>query len=196
MVEAADAERRRIERNLHDGTQQRLVSISMMLGLADTKLAAAPEAARAVRQAKEALGVALEELRALSHGIHPAILTERGLGAALQELSYGAPLPVEVRLQVEGRLPEQVEAAVYYVAAEALANVVKHAGASAASVDVTRPAGQVVLIVADDGVGGAQMDRGSGLLGLADRVEALGGRLRLTSPPGGGTVVRAEIPCG
>ncbi|HEU5277684.1 MAG TPA: PAS domain-containing sensor histidine kinase [Gaiellaceae bacterium] len=197
IVGAADEERRRIERNLHDGTQQRLVSISMALGLAQAKLEKDPAAAGAVvGEARRALSAALRELRELSHGIHPAVLTERGLVAALQELTLHTAVPVELALDGTGRLPEQVEAAAYYVVSEALANIAKYAQATGARVQVQPVDGKVVLEVADDGVGGADAGRGSGLRGLTDRVEALGGRLWFSSPPGQGTIVRAEIPCG
>jgi PAS domain S-box-containing protein len=197
IVEAADEERRRIERNLHDGTQQRLVSISMALGLAQAKLRSDPAAAGAVfGEARQGLSAALEELRQLSHGIHPSILTERGLVAALQELSLHAAVPVELALDGTERLPEPVEAAAYYVVSEALANVAKYAQATSAEVRLQPVDGMVVLEVADDGIGGADAGRGSGLRGLTDRVEALGGRIWFSSPPGQGTIVRAEIPCG
>jgi signal transduction histidine kinase len=196
IVEAADEERRRIERNLHDGTQQRLVSISMALGLAQAKLATDPADAHAVfGEARESLATALQELRELSHGIHPAVLTERGLVAALEELALRGTVPVDLALDGTRRLPEQVEAAAYYVVSEALANVAKHARATSAHVHVEPVNGNVVVEVADDGVGGVDASNGSGLRGLADRVEALGGRFSLASPPGRGTVVRAEIPC-
>ncbi len=196
IVEAADGERRRIERNLHDGTQQRLVSVAMALGLAESKLPPDAEAGRILAEAREALGAALHELRELSHGIHPAILTERGLGPALQELAYAAPVSIELAVPLGERLPEPVEAAAYYVVAESLANIAKYASASAVSVSVDRHNGQAVVEVADDGVGGADPARGSGLRGLADRVEALGGAFAVESRPSGGTQVRAEIPCG
>jgi signal transduction histidine kinase len=195
-VQAAEAERRRIERNLHDGTQQRLVSISMALGLAESKLSTDPEAARPViAEARQALSAALTELRELSQGIHPGILTERGLGPALVELTYSAVTPVELEVGLEERLPEQVEATAYYVVSESLANVAKHAGATAVKVQVGREDGRAFVEIADDGVGGADGRRGSGLSGLRDRVEALGGRFALVSPPGRGTIIRAEIPC-
>ncbi len=197
IVEAADEERRRIERNLHDGTQQRLVSISMALGLAQAKLEKNPAAASTVvGEARQGLSAALQELRELSHGIHPAVLTERGLVAALQELTLHTAVPVELALDGTGRLPEQVEAAAYYVVSEALANIAKYAHATSAQVRMQPVDGKIVLEVADDGVGGADAGRGSGLRGLTDRVEALGGRLGFSSPPGQGTIVRAEIPCG
>lgn len=196
IVEAADEERRRIERNLHDGTQQRLVSISMALGLAQAKLESDPAVASAVfGEARQGLSAALEELRELSHGIHPGILTERGLIAALDELALRATVPVELDAADTNGLPEQVEAAAYYVVSEALANVAKYAHATSSRVRVRPENGKVVVEVADDGIGGADAGRGSGLRGLADRVEALGGRLWLSSPPGQGTIVRAEIPC-
>ena len=197
MVEAADAERRRLERNLHDGTQQRLVSISMALALAESKLFADPAAARRVlEEAREGLGTALQELRELSQGIHPAVLTERGLRPALQELAYLSPMPVELAVPDGDRLPQPVEAAAYYLVAEALANVAKHASARSASVTVAQRNGTASVEVSDDGVGGAVPARGSGLRGLADRVEALGGTLMIESPPGLGTRLTAEIPCG
>jgi signal transduction histidine kinase len=196
IVQAGQAERRRIERNLHDGTQQRLVSISMALGLAESKLSTDPEAARPVlREARQALSSALTELRELSQGIHPGILTERGLGPALVELTYRGGTPVELALGLEERLPEQVEAAAYYVVSESLANAAKHADATAVKVRVGRENGRAIVEIADDGVGGADGQRGSGLRGLRDRVEALGGRFALVSPPGRGTIIRAEIPC-
>jgi signal transduction histidine kinase len=196
IVEAADAERRRLERDLHDGTQQRLVSVSLALGLAESKLSSDPEGAgKILDETRETLGTALQELRELSQGIHPGILTERGLGPALQELTYAAPVPVELSVPLEQRLPEPVEAAAYYVVAEALTNVAKYASASAVSVSVDSRNGLALVEVCDDGVGGADPVRGSGLRGLADRVEALGGTLSLESPPGEGTRLRAEIPC-
>jgi signal transduction histidine kinase len=196
MVEATDAERRRLERNLHDGTQQRLVSISIALSLAEARLTTDTDRAREIlEEARASLATALQELRELSQGIHPAVLTERGLEPALQELVYLAPVPIELDVVGDERLPEPVEAAAYYVVAEALANVAKYAAAHAVSVTVQRRNGVAVVEVADDGLGGAASARGSGLRGLSDRVEALGGTLVLESPPGVGTRVRAEIPC-
>jgi signal transduction histidine kinase len=197
IVEAADLERRRIERNLHDATQQRLTSVAIALGLAASRLSSEPDAAAAtLDQAREALTTALAELRDLSQGIHPGILTERGLAPALEDLAYTAPFPVKVTADLNGRLPERIEAGAYYVAAEALANVAKHAHASSARIELTRRRGRVLVCVHDDGIGGADARRGSGLRGLADRVQALGGTLAIESPPGRGTDVRAEIPCG
>jgi signal transduction histidine kinase len=196
IVRAADQERKRIERNLHDGTQQRLTSVAMALGLAETELRSDPSAARAtLRQAKEDLGAALAELRELSQGIHPGTLTTRGLDAAVRDLAYSAPLPVRVTANLNGRLPESVEAGAYYVVAEALANVTKHGRASMADVRLSREPGRLVVSVRDDGVGGADPSRGSGLRGLADRIHALGGALEVSSPAGRGTDLRAVIPC-
>jgi PAS domain S-box-containing protein len=194
LVEAQDAERRRLERNLHDGAQQRLVSLALALRLARDRASGAPKAATdLLDRAAEELSLALEELRELARGIHPAILTERGLGPALEAVVDRSPIPVQVEELPRERLPEQVEAAVYYVVCEALANVTKHARASAATLAVARTDGHVTVEVGDDGIGGADTD-GSGLRGLADRVEALSGRLELESERAGGTRLRAEIP--
>jgi signal transduction histidine kinase len=194
IVEAQATERRRLERNLHDGAQQRLVTVALELGLAEARLEAAP-ARDMLTHARGELGLAIDELREIARGIHPALLTERGLGAALEALAGRAPLPVRVELELgAGRLPDAVEEAAYYVAAEALTNVVKYAGASRAVVRATRAASFVVVEVVDDGVGGADPARGSGLRGLDDRVEALDGRLDVLSPRGGGTRVRATFP--
>jgi signal transduction histidine kinase len=196
LVEATETERRRIERDLHDGTQQRLVSIAMTLGLAESKLAADRPAVQPVlREAREALTLALAELRELTQGIRPAILVERGLAAALDDLARRAALPVRLEASVRGRLPEQVEGAAYFVASEALANAAKHSHASEVRLAAVQEEGLLVLEVTDDGIGGAAGGGGSGLRGLADRVEALGGRLTVSSPPGRGTTVHAEIPC-
>jgi PAS domain S-box-containing protein len=196
IVQAGDDARRKLERNLHDGAQQRLVALSVSLRLAEAKLSSAdPDSAAAtLAGAREELGLALEELRELARGIHPAILTDHGLAAAVRALVARMPLPVEVEL-AEEQLPPQVEAALYYVVAESLANVVKYAGASSARVRLeVNDDGIVAAEVADDGVGGADPARGSGLRGLVDRVEALDGRLVLDSPAGGGTRVRVEVP--
>ena len=194
LVEAQDAERRRLERNLHDGAQQRLASLALSLRLARDRLGDGDgEAAELLASAGEELGLALDELRELARGIHPAVLSERGLRPALEGAAARAPLPVELTV-CDGRLPEAIEVAVYYVVLEALANVVKYAGASTATVSVARADGAVVVEVGDDGVGGADAAKGSGLSGLADRVEALGGALEVESATDGGTRVRAEIP--
>jgi PAS domain S-box-containing protein len=191
IVQAGDAERRRLERNLHDGAQQRLVSLSLTLRLAARRHAGDAELAHAVAE----LGEALEELRELARGIHPAVLTEYGLEPAIEALATRTPVPVDVEVALEDRLPAPVEAAAYYVVSEALTNVTKYADASDVRVHVFRDDGRAHVEVRDDGVGGAQEDRGSGLRGLADRVEALGGALWITSPPGEGTTLLAEIPC-
>jgi PAS domain S-box-containing protein len=195
IVEAADDARQRLERNLHDGAQQRLVSLSLALRLAQAKLRDDPEgAAQILDAAGEELTHALAELRELARGIHPAVLTDRGLPAALEALASRAPLPVELSTSLDERLPGPVEAAAYYVVAEALTNVAKYADASAVRVRAERNDGRVVVEVADDGVGGADPALGTGLRGLADRVEALDGRLDVESAAGAGTKVRAVIP--
>jgi PAS domain S-box-containing protein len=194
IVAAGDEARRKLERNLHDGAQQRLVALSVSLRLAETKLIAGAEGVpRILAEAREELAVALEELRELARGIHPAVLTDRGLGPALGGLATRAPLPVTVSLP-DTRLPPAVEAAIYYVVAESLTNVARYAGASAAWVDVALTDARVIVSVRDDGVGGADPAGGSGLRGLADRVAALDGRLQVESPGDGGTCIRAEIP--
>jgi PAS domain S-box-containing protein len=194
LVEAQDAERRRLERNLHDGAQQRLVSLALALRLARDRVPEANETARdLLARADEELGLALGELRELARGIHPAVLTERGLRPALEGVVARTPVPVELTVPGE-RLPEAIEAAAYYVVCEALANVAKYAAASAATVSVAHADGRVVVEIGDDGVGGADAAKGSGLSGLADRVEALDGRLEVESESAGGTRVRAEIP--
>ncbi|WP_051325122.1 GAF domain-containing protein [Candidatus Solirubrobacter pratensis] len=191
IVQAGDAARRRLERNLHDGAQQRLVSLSLTLRLAARRHGDDEELVRA----GEELSQALEELRELARGIHPAVLTEYGLEPALRALAARSTLPVELGYGLQERLPPSVEAAAYYVISEALANVAKHAEASAVGVRVFAEDGRAVVEVADDGRGGAD-SAGSGLRGLADRVEALFGRLTVTSPAGAGTTLRAEMPCG
>jgi signal transduction histidine kinase len=194
LVSAGDEERRRLERNLHDGAQQRLVSLSLSLRLAQAKLTSNPEKAKELlTEAKVELDVALEELRELARGIHPAVLTERGLGPALQTLADRAPLPVELELHPE-RLPRRVEAAAYYIVSEALANVAKYAHASEVTVSVGQDNGSAVVEVADNGIGGADPLLGSGLRGLTDRIEALDGTLVVDSRPGEGTRIHAQIP--
>jgi PAS domain S-box-containing protein len=196
IVTAGDEERRRLERNLHDGAQQRLVSLSLSLRLAQSKLGSDPHATdELLSSASIELALALEELRELARGIHPAVLTERGLGPALESLADRATLPVELAELPQERLPGQVEAAAYYVVSEALANVGKYAEASLVSVRVAQRDGWAIVEVEDDGIGGADPSGGSGLRGLADRVEALEGRLAVESSPGAGTRIRAEIPC-
>jgi signal transduction histidine kinase len=195
IVRAADEARQRLERNLHDGAQQRLVSLSVELRIALAKLPDAPEEARELLlEASAELKGALEELRDLARGLHPVVLTEQGLGPAIQALAGRMPLPVTVTSMVGERLPGPVEAAGYYVVSEALTNVVRYAGASAVQVGAAFTDRRVRIEVVDDGVGGAELDAGSGLRGLADRVEALGGSFGVDSPDGGGTRVWAEMP--
>jgi signal transduction histidine kinase len=195
IVEATDTERRRLERNLHDGAQQRLVSLALQLRLVKTTVRRDPdETETLLNNAEGELALALDELRELARGIHPAILTDRGLVAALRALAERAPVPVEITETPDVRLPEAIEAAFYYLVAEATTNVAKYARATRASVAVKCSDDIAVVVVTDDGVGGAQPAAGSGLVGLADRVEALGGRLHLDSPIGRGTCLSAEIP--
>lgn len=194
IVAAADDARRKLERNLHDGAQQRLVSLSLSLRLVQGQLRKDPEGAETLLdRSREELAQALEELRELARGIHPAVLTDRGLEAALEALAARAPLPVEID-GPHGDLPPPVEAAAYYVVSEALANVTKYAQASLVRVTVGQTNGYALVEVADDGVGGADPARGSGLRGLSDRLASLSGKLDVDSPPGAGTRIRAEIP--
>lgn len=197
IVEAADAERRRVERNLHDGAQQRLVSLSLSLRLAEMQLESSPnpELRTTLTEASAELQRALAELRELARGLHPSILTQQGLCAAVESLAEQAPLPVNVVIPPQ-RYPAAVETTAYFVVCEALANVARHARASAVTVSVQHVEGKLIVEIVDDGVGGANPTSGSGLSGLADRVAALDGRLQITSPPGQGTRVRAEMPCG
>ncbi len=197
LVDATEAERRRIERDLHDGTQQRLVSLAMSLGLLDTKLPTDPEAAKPIAQeARAALAVALEELRELSQGIHPAVLTERGLGAALEELADRAALPTYLEVSIDERPCPAVEAAAYFVVSEALTNAAKHSHAREVRISASRQREMLIIEVTDNGIGGAALHGGSGIRGLIDRVEALAGTLTVSSPPGRGTTLHAELPCG
>jgi signal transduction histidine kinase len=195
IVEAGDTERRRLERNLHDGAQQRLVSLALALGLAESKVEQDPGAAvTLLREAREELAQGLSELRELARGIHPAVLTERGLTYALTTLAERAPVEVALDVQLDRRPPPAAEAAAYYVVAEALANVAKYAQATTATVSVTTDGERLRVEVADDGVGGADASAGSGLRGLDDRVQAFGGSLRVVSPPGEGTRILAALP--
>jgi signal transduction histidine kinase len=194
IVEAGDSERRRLERNLHDGAQQRLVAIALQLRLLQNRIDDPAAASELVKTVTAELSKSLDELRELARGLHPAVL-EHGLKAALDALANRASVATSVSYDTEGRLPEPVELAAYFVAAEALTNVAKYAGATEATVRVWRNNGTAVIEIADDGVGGADDARGSGLRGLADRVEALEGSLRVVSPAGVGTVVTAEMPC-
>jgi signal transduction histidine kinase len=197
LVEVGDAERQRLERNLHDGAQQRLVTVALELTLVGSKLESDPAAAAELLKTAQAdLATGLDELRELARGIHPIVLTERGLGAALDALAARAPVPVEIASMPEEPLAAQVEAAMYYVVAESITNVAKYAHASSATVSIGRSNGSATVVVSDDGVGGADPASGSGLRGLAARVEALNGRLDVDSPVGGGTSIKAEIPLG
>jgi signal transduction histidine kinase len=193
LVHAGDEARRSIERNLHDGAQQRLVSLALSVRLVERQLSDHPEVGRFLAQVSEELAATLAELRELARGIHPAALTSRGLGPALEMLAARAPLPVELDVTLADRLPEALEATVYYVVAESLTNVAKYAHATVANVSVRQADRRLLVEVRDDGVGGASIDGGSGLRGLADRVEAVRGTLRIESPAGGGTMIAAEI---
>jgi signal transduction histidine kinase len=197
IVTAGDAERRRIEQDLHDGAQQRLVALALELRSTQRRFGSSldPELEAVLDSSVGQLQRAVEELRELAHGVHPPILTQGGLPAALEDLAGRLPIPVAVVSVPEERLAPDVEAAAYFVVCEALANVVKHAQASAVTVSVARVNGTLVVEIADDGVGGADATRGSGLRGLNDRVEARGGRLRVTSAPGEGTCIVGELPC-
>jgi signal transduction histidine kinase len=195
LVSAIERERRRIERDLHDGTQGRLVSLAMSLGFLESMLPDCPVAAKPIaREARQAVAAVLEELRELSQGIYPSVLAERGLEAALSELCDRAPLPATLETSVAGRLATEVESAAYFVASEALANAAKHAHAQETSIRAWLRERVLVVEVSDDGIGGASLGAGSGLRGLADRVEGVGGALVVLSQPGAGTTVRAEIP--
>ena len=194
IVESGFAARRRLERDLHDGAQQRLVSLALSLRMFRGRVERDPDALRELDRARGELDHALAELRELARGIHPSVLTDRGLNAALDGLAQRAPLPVEFQGTPADRLPDRVESAAYFVVAEALTNVAKYAQATHASVNVRREDGEILVEVMDDGVGGADPSTGSGLRGLLDRVAAVGGRLELDSPPGHGTTVRASIP--
>jgi signal transduction histidine kinase len=194
-IDATESARRRIERNLHDGIQQRLVSIAMSLGFLDAKLPTDPHAAKPiVREARQALATTLRELRELSQGLYPSALAEQGLASALEELRGRSTLRTRLDVVLDSRPPADVEACAYFVVSEALTNATKHAHASEVVI-VARYAGRVLTVdVADDGIGGATAHGGTGLHGLKDRIEALGGRLIVSSPPGRGTTLRAEIP--
>jgi signal transduction histidine kinase len=197
VMDAMLLERRRIERDLHDGAQQRLVSLAMNLGMAKEKMATDPEAARELvstshDEAKQVLG----ELRELVRGIHPAVLTDRGLDAAISAIAGRSPVPVTVEVHLDERLPDGIESTAYFIVAEALTNVAKHSNATRARVTVWKEDGILTVLVWDDGAGGATVNPKGGLGGLADRVAALDGRFTVESPGSGGTTIRAEIPCG
>jgi len=194
LVDAFEAERRRIERDLHDGAQQRLVALTMTLGLARLDAPPGPLADQ-LAKAHEQAGRALAELRELIHGIHPKVLADHGLPAAVADAADRSVVPVDVDLTVPGRLDQSVEAAAYFVVCEALANIARHSGAHRAEVRGGHREGRLLLEVRDDGRGGADPSAGSGLTGLADRVSVLDGRLSLSSPTGGPTLLRVEFPC-
>jgi signal transduction histidine kinase len=205
IVAATDAERRRIERDLHDGTQRRLVSLAMHLGMARAGLTDVPEEVRQViEQAHEEATEALAELRQLVRGLHPAVLDDRGLDAALSGIAANAPLPVRLRVDVADRCSPSIEAVAYFVVSEALTNVAKHADAGSAEVTVVRAGDRLRIVVSDDGRGGATLDdggaagdgAGTGLRGLAQRAAAVDGTLTVDSPPGGPTAITVELPCG
>ena len=195
VIDAGQKERQLLERDLHDGAQQRLIALSLRLSLLKKSLPDEPGVRQELEAARSEIAPSLEELRDVARGIHPAVLSGHGLAVAVESLSAHAPLPVRLEMRVEDRLPERVEVAAYYVISESLANVAKHAHASEARVSLERRDDYLVVEIVDDGDGGADTERGSGLRGLADRVEALGGRLRVWTPIGGGTRVQAEIPC-
>jgi signal transduction histidine kinase len=195
LVEAADEARRRIERDLHDGAQQRFVAASLELTLLDQRLERDPKGARAaLARAREQLDCGLGELRDLARGIHPTVLTDCGLEAALAALVQRAPVPVDLRAVIPERLDTAIEAAAYFLVSEAVTNVAKHAEADTVSVDVASTGGTLVVTITDDGVGGADPGRGSGVRGLVDRVDAVGGRLEVSSAPGQGTRLCARLP--
>ncbi|MEU8801767.1 sensor domain-containing protein [Spirillospora sp. NPDC048819] len=200
-LEAHGAELRRIERDLHDGTQAQLVAAALRLGLADRRFEADPDAARELfLEAREGVEEALVQLRTVIRGIYPPILSDRGLAGALRALAAGQPIPVELDIDMggaaEGRAPAAVEAAAYFVVAEALTNIAKHSGARNGRVAVRRAPGRLTIAVRDDGKGGADPDRGSGLAGIRRRVAALDGATRIDSPDGEGTTLTVDLPCG
>jgi signal transduction histidine kinase len=195
-VDSADAERRRIERNLHDGAQARLVGVAMDLGRAEQVFDHDPERARQLLTgAHSETKAALAELRDLVRGFHPAVLEDRGLDAALSAIIARAPVPIDLRVDVAPRPPAAVESAAYYVVVEALANVAKHSGATKASIAIARRGDRLAIDVTDNGNGGADVAKGTGLHGLDDRVRGLGGWMQVLSPTGGPTTVLVELPC-
>jgi signal transduction histidine kinase len=195
IIAAADAERRRIERDLHDGAQQRMVAVAVTLGLAESRFASDPEGSlKLIAQARDEAKAAVKELRELARGIHPAVLSDHGLGPALEALASRAPVPVDVIGVPDFKLGHEIEACAYFVTAEALTNVAKYAQASSASVELSVEDDRLRVQVRDDGVGGADPTTGTGLRGLRDRVDALDGALAVDSPLGGGTTVTVEVP--
>jgi signal transduction histidine kinase len=195
LVDAFEVERRRIERDLHDGAQQRLVALNMTLGLARLDAQPGSPVAQRLEEAHGQAKQVLEELRELIRGVHPQILTDRGLAAAIDEIASRSPVPVDVDIVLPGRLAPAAEATAYFFVSEALTNVAKHSGAARARVHGRTGARQLIVEVRDDGRGGAHPADGSGLSGLTDRVAAVGGKLILSSPPGGPTLIRVELPC-
>jgi signal transduction histidine kinase len=196
IVEAGDSARKRIERDRHDGAQQQLVALALDLRMLKAKVHGDGDSAALVERANAKLAAALDELRELARGIHPAILSDRGFAPAVQALTRRLSLPIDTDVRVEGRMPDAVEAAAYFVVSEALTNVVKYSEAGRATVRAWQEDDRVEVEVVDDGVGGADAARGSGLRGLADRLSAVEGTLTVDSPPGRGTRVHASIPCG
>ncbi|MFI0355184.1 sensor histidine kinase [Actinomadura sp. 9N407] len=195
-VDASAAELRRIERDLHDGAQARLVALSMNIGLAEELMKHDPKAAsELLAEAREAGGKALTELRDLVRGIHPPVLAERGVDGAVRALALSVPLPVDVRIDLPGRPSAPVESAAYFAVAEMLANIVKHSGSGRAWIQIEYSAGRLVMMVGDDGVGGADPSRGSGMRGIERRLAAFDGTMAVTSPQGGPTIVTMELPC-
>jgi len=195
VVDAADAERRRLERDLHDGTQQRLVSLAINLGMARVNATTAEEAQQALGQAHEEAKAALSELRDLIRGLHPAVLEDRGLDAALSGVAARMPIPVRLNVDMPRRPTPVIEAVAYFVVSEGLANIAKHARASQAEVVVQRAGDRLHIIVSDDGVGGADPTRGTGLAGLARRAKSVDGDFDVFSPPGGPTLLSVDLPC-
>jgi signal transduction histidine kinase len=195
LIDAAQDERRRLERDLHDGAQQRLIALSLELGLLEGTLNGDPEAHRRLGRARQEVSVSLQELRDIARGIHPAVVSGHGLTVALESVAARTAMPLDLSVAGVPRLPENIEVAAYYVVSECLANTGKHAGATSGAIDVRMAGDLLVVQVTDNGIGGADPELGSGLRGLADRVEALDGRLRVWTPAAGGTCVRAEFPC-
>ena len=195
IIDVGQKERQRLERNLHDGAQQRLIALSLDLSALEARLADDPEARARLDQARREIATSLEELRDVARGLHPAVVSGHGLEIALEQLAARAPVPVKLAVDLDGRVSESLEVAAFYIVSEGLANIGKHANATTATVEVCRLDGRFIVEVVDNGGGGADTELGTGLRGLADRVEALDGRLRVWSPAGGGTRLRAEIPC-
>jgi signal transduction histidine kinase len=196
VLDAQAAELRRIERDLHDGAQARIVSLGMHIGLAEQLVRTDPDAAAALlAEARATTLTALDELRSVMSAVHPAVLADRGLTGAVRALALDLAVPVEVRSAWTGRAPAAIESAVYFAVAECLANVVKHSGATGAAVTLAETGGRLVATVTDDGVGGAAVGPGTGLVGVARRLEAFDGTVTVSSPPGGPTAIRLEVPC-